>query len=211
MLRVLVVALVLLTAMTVWLSNFRQQPQPPAVATILPEPLELPSVRLTDQHGDDFVTSDLEGNFTFLFFGFTNCPDICPITLQTLAGVNADLQARGADTPEVLFVSVDPERDSPDQIQRYLGNFSPEFDGVTGDLEALQPLTSTLGVIVERHEHVDSEAYSVTHNSTLYLVGPESGLIAIFSAPHDASVIATDYLRVREIYQARRTNVATRL
>jgi protein SCO1/2 len=211
MLRVLVVALVLLAAATVWLSNFRQQPQAPEIATVLPQPLALPAVRLTDQRGDEFATSDWEGNFTFLFFGFTNCPDICPITLQTLANVNADLRTRDAETPEVVFVSVDPERDSPEQIRRYLGNFSPDFDGVTGSPQELERLTTALGVIVERHQHVGTEAYSVTHNSTLFLVGPETGLIAIFSAPHDAGIIATDYLRVREIHRTQRTDPSAAL
>ena len=211
MLRILVVGLVLLAATTVWLSNIRQMSQPPAVATVLPEPLALPPVRLTDQLGIEFVTPDLQGNFTFLFFGFTNCPDICPLTLQTLANVETELSDRGADPPKVVFVSVDSERDTPAQIQRYLGNFSPAFGGVTGSPEELQPLLSTLGVVVERHEHPGSEAYSVTHNSTIFLIGPETGLIAVFSAPHDANVIATDYLLVRDSYRTRRTDNSTSL
>lgn len=210
MLRILVVALVLLAAATVWLSNVRQMKRPPDVATVLPEPLALPLVQLTDQHGNDFTTPELEGGYTFLFFGFTNCPDICPLTLQTLANIESDLIERGADLPGVVFISVDSERDTPDRIQRYLSNFSSAFNGVTGPPEELQPLLSTLGVIVQRHEHPGSEAYSVTHNSTIFLIGPEAGLIAVFSAPHDAGIIATDYMRVRNIDRVRRrTNSAS--
>ncbi len=211
MLRILVVGLVLLAAATVWLSNIRQLSQPPTVATVLPEPLALPQVQLTDQAGNAFKTSDLNDAFTFLFFGFTNCPDICPLTLQTLANVEAELIERGDYTPGVVFVSVDSERDTPAQIQRYLSNFSPAFGGATGSPEELQPLLSTLGVVVERHEHPGSNAYSVTHNSTIFLIGPEMALIAVFSAPHDANVIATDYLRVLDISRTRRINSSASL
>ena len=211
MVRILIVGLVLLAAITVWLSDVRQLSQPPTVATILPKPFVLPQVQLIDQIGNEFKTSDLNDTFTFLFFGFTNCPDICPLTLHKLANVEAELIDRGIDRPGVLFVSVDPERDTPTQIQRYLNNFSPAFDGVTGSREQLQPLLATMGIVVERHEHTSSDAYSVTHNSTIFLIGPDMDLIAIFSAPHDANVIATDYLRVLDIYRTRRTNNRTSL
>ncbi len=89
MLRILVVALILLAGATLWVSAVRQDPPAPAVATVLPEPLSLPAVQLTDQRGLDFSTAELMGTFSLMFFGFTNCPDICPITLQTLANVEA--------------------------------------------------------------------------------------------------------------------------
>ncbi len=98
---VLMVALVLLAGATVWLAANRQNLPAPAVATVLPEPLALPAVQLTDQHGLDFSTADLQGTFSLLFFGFTHCPDICPITLQTLANVDAELRAKGLQPPRV--------------------------------------------------------------------------------------------------------------
>ncbi len=208
-LRILVAALVLLAAATVWLVSSRQDLPAPAVATVLPEPRPLPAVRLTDQRGVGFSTSDLEGSFSLMFFGFTHCPDICPITLQTLANVDAELRARGIEPPRVVFVSVDPERDTPAQIERYLGNFHSSFVGLTGSQHALQPLLTALGVTVERHQHPGEAFYTVTHNSTVYLIGPQAEWLAIFSAPHDASVIAIDYDRVRQHYLTQRTAVAT--
>ena len=205
MLRILVIALVLLAGATVWVSSIRQNLPAPAVATLLPEPLSLPAVQLTDQHGLDFSTRELEGAFSLMFFGFTHCPDICPITLQTLASVEAQLRAKGLDTPQVVFVSVDPDRDTPAQIKRYLENFNSGFVGITGSQRALQPLIAALGVTVQRHDYPGEAAYNVTHNSTVYLIGPQAELVALFSAPHDAAVIATDYLRVRRLYQTQRT------
>ncbi len=210
-LRVLVIALVLLAGAAVWVSASRQSLPAPAIATVLPEPLALPAVQLTDQRGLDFPTSELTGDFSLLFFGFTNCPDICPITLQTLANVDAELRARGSEPPRLVFVSVDPERDTPAQIERYLGNFNANFVGLTGSQLALQPLLAALGVTVQRHQLPNQEFYNVTHNSTVYLVGPQAEWLAIFSAPHDASVIATDYLRVRQLYLTQRRAVAASL
>ena len=207
-LRVLVIALVLLAGTAVWVSASRQSLPAPAIATVLPEPLALPAVQLTDQRGLDFTTTELTGDFSLLFFGFTNCPDICPITLQTLANVDAELRARGSEPPRLVFVSVDPERDTPAQIERYLGNFNANFVGLTGSQLVLQPLLAALGVTVQRHQLPNQEFYNVTHNSTVYLVGPQAEWLAIFSAPHDASVIATDYLRVRQLYLTQRTAVA---
>ncbi len=208
MLRILMVVLILLAGATLWVSAVRQDLPAPAVATVLPEPLSLPAVQLTDQRGLDFSTAELVGTFSLMFFGFTNCPDICPITLQTLANVEAELRAKGLDTPRIVFVSVDPDRDTPAQIERYLGNFSANFVGITGSQQALQPLLAALGVTVERHQHPGEEAYNVIHNSTVYLIGPRAEWLAIFSAPHDATVIATDYLRIRQLYLTQRTAVS---
>lgn len=208
MLRILMVVLILLAGATLWVSAVRQDLPAPAVATVLPEPLSLPAMQLTDQRGLDFSTAELVGTFSLMFFGFTNCPDICPITLQTLANVEAELRAKGLDAPRIVFVSVDPDRDTPAQIERYLGNFSANFVGITGNQQALQPLLAALGVTVERHQHPGEEAYNVIHNSTVYLIGPRAEWLAIFSAPHDATVIATDYLRIRQLYLTQRTAVS---
>jgi protein SCO1/2 len=203
MLRIVVVALVLLAGATVWLSSQRQLVPAPVMATELPELRALPAVAFTDQLGRDFAIADLAGDFSLLFFGFSNCPDICPLTLQTLANVEAKLAAEGVQPPQIVLVSVDPERDTPERLRRYLGNFSPRFFGVTTPRAQLQPLIATLGVVVERHEHGDGAAYDVTHNSTIFVLGPQAEWIALFSAPHDAATIASDYLRIRQRYLRR--------
>ncbi|MGI9257647.1 MAG: SCO family protein, partial [Gammaproteobacteria bacterium] len=109
------------------------------------------------------------------------------------------------------FVSVDPGRDSPDRIRRYLDNFDPTFEGVTGPDGAIEPLTSALGVVVERHEHDGDGAYNVTHNSTVFVVGHDAEIVAVFSPPHDARVIASDFLLVRHRYLSTRSESAASL
>jgi len=198
MLRILVVALVVLVAALMLLPRDRALVNPPAVATVLPEPRELPNVRFLDQSGSPFTTRDLAGNYTLLFFGYTNCPDICPLTLQVLAQAIGRIEARApALVPRVVFVSVDPHRDTPDRIRAYLNAFDDRFIGITASDATLEPLLSTTGVMV--HKSVsDGEPYNVTHNGTVYVLDADGRWIALFGgSSHDAATIATDFQRIR--------------
>ena len=175
-------------------------PPPPVAATLLEPPLTLPEVSLFDKAGAEFTREQLNDRFNLLFFGFTHCPDICPLTLAVLARMGAEWRTPHIDVPQVVFVSVDPARDDPDRIDTYLGHFDPAFKGVTGPRHAMDPWLKALGVAVHVDPHADGEPYTVTHNSTVYVVGPGAELIAVFSPPHDAEVIAADFLRIRDHY-----------
>ena len=178
-----------------------QTPPPaPVAATLLGPPLALPEVALTDKSGEAFTTGRLNGQFNLLFFGFTHCPDICPLTLAVLARMGAEWSTPHIDVPQVVFVSVDPARDDPERIDSYLDHFDPAFQGVTGPREAMDPWLKALGVAVHVDPHAEGEPYTVTHNSTVFVVGPGAELIAVFSPPHDPAVIAADFLRIREHY-----------
>ena len=202
MLKVLVVALVLLVAAMWWLPR-PGQVAPTEVATVLlPQTLALPQLNLVDHSGRAFALDNLRGRFSLMFFGFTNCPDICPLTLKVLADARAAIATRNQNvTPEMVFISVDPNRDSPERIASYLSNFDPGFIGATGSDEALAPLLKALGVSVEKHVHA-GENYNVVHNSTIYIIGPQAELIAVSSAPHDAATIAADYVKIVRRYSA---------
>ena len=176
-------------------------PAPPVEhGTVLDVPRDLPAVALIDQHAEPFAIEDLNGRPTLVFFGFTNCPDICPLTLAVLAATVRDLRERDPDAvPQVLFVSVDPVRDSPAQISRYLAAFDDSFIGVTADEATLAPLLETLAVTVHT-ETRDGEIYRVTHNGTVYVLDRESRWAALFSgSSRDGSMLtgadlASDYL-----------------
>ena len=109
-----------------------------------------------------------------------------------------DLERRAPElVPQIVFVSIDPQRDSAARIRAYLGNFDPEFIGVTAADEELAPLEEALGVTVHKMG-ADGENYNVTHNGTIYLVGPAARLRALFNeSPQDAAAIASDYLLLR--------------
>lgn len=203
MLRVLVVALVVLVA-AMFLLPRNQRGAAPQNATELPEPRPLPDVRFTDSSGRPTSLHAFAGDFTLLFFGFTNCPDVCPLTLGMLAQVRTEVAARAPRfTPRVLFVSVDPNRDTPERIAAYLNGFDSEFMGVTAPDEELAPLLSALGVAVEKHVH-GGENYNVVHNSAVYVLDPNADWIAVSTGPHDPKVLASDYLRLRQRHSSGR-------
>lgn len=201
MLRILVVGLVLLVAAMLFLPRPTPPIPAPEVATVLTEPPPLPDVALTDSRGEPFGLDDLRGHWSLLFFGFTHCPDICPLTLQVLAQASDAL----VSAPRVVFVSVDSYRDSPERIGAYLDNFAPSFIGVTGSDEALSPWVKALGVTVHKNEQ-DGEPYNVTHNGTVYVINPDAALEAVFGgSSHRADVIVQDFARIRARAGAART------
>lgn len=196
MLRILVIALVALVAVLFLLPR----PAPPvgasvAVATVLDAPRELPAVAMTDARGRDFSIADLAGRPALVFFGYTNCPDICPITLAVIAQAMQQLGTEAdAKLPQVLFVSVDPARDSPETIRAYLRGFDETFIGATAPDAALAPLLQTFGVTVHRQAS-DNGAYNVTHNGAIFVLDDAGRWIALFGgSSHRAETIAADYL-----------------
>lgn len=201
MLRILVPALVLMVAAVFMLPHADREPPAPDVATLLPQTLALPDVELIDAAERPFHLAELDG-YGLMFFGFTNCPDICPLTLQTLAVAAAELRERApAALPEVVFISVDPYRDSPQRIAEYLSHFDAGFIGATADDATLAPLLSTLGVSVHKSE-VDGEWYNVVHNATIFVLNPDGGVIAVFGgSSHDAATIVSDYLKIRRRHE----------
>lgn len=201
MLRVLVIGLVLLVAVMFMLPRLPDPAPPPEAATVFDAPEALPKVQLVDQAGRPFSIEDLEGRYSLVFFGFTNCPDICPLTLQVLASAKRDLEQRGVEPPRLVFVSVDPARDAPERIRDYVGAFDADFVGVTAEEERLQPLLDALHVTVHKEE-VDGERYNVVHNGTVYVLNEDADWIALFSGTQDAATIASDYERIRRGAQA---------
>jgi protein SCO1/2 len=166
-------------------------------ATRFDAPRPLPAFSLVDQAGASLGPDRLRGHWTFLFFGFVNCPDICPTTLATLAAARsalADLPA--GEQPAVLFVSVDPGRDTPELLGRYVAHFDPAFVGATGTAEAIAALTKALGIAVIIGPPAADGSYAVDHSAAIYLVDPEARTAALFGAPHDAGAIARDFRRI---------------
>ncbi len=196
LLRVLVVGLVLLVAAVFMLPRPGGPVPRPDVATVIEEPRPLPAFELTDTAGRPFTKARLEGGMHLLFFGFTNCPDVCPLTLQSLAQVRPELERRYGDAaPGVVFVSVDPKRDTPEQIASYLGSFDSGFTGATGTDAALAPLLETLGVAVRKQE-LEGESYNVTHSGHVFVIGPEGEWRAVFRPSTAPETIVADYARI---------------
>jgi protein SCO1/2 len=160
-------------------------------ATVLPNSLELPEFLLQDQDGNAFTRTSLEGHYSLIFFGFTNCPDICPATLQQLAVVRQKLQKSGSELPDIVFITVDPQRDTPEVVRQYVGYFGDGFYGATGDLDELRKLTGKIGIYFEYAEG-EGDNYNVNHSVVVAVINEEAEVRAVFSAPHDIDLMVND-------------------
>mgnify|MGYP001045175568 CR=1 FL=1 len=161
--------------------------------TVLDPPKPLPSFQLIDHTGNPFTNEHLQGRWTFVFFGFTNCPDVCPMTLHTLAQVEQSLaDLPESERPRVTLISVDPARDTPEQLAKYVAYFNPSFVGVTGEEGALNEFTREVGVPVVITSTGDG-AYTVDHSAAIFLINPQGEIRALFSPPHTPQAIAADY------------------
>jgi len=168
-------------------------------ATLFAEPRALPALELIDHAGAPFGAERLRGQWTFLFFGFVNCPDICPTTLATLAQVRTSLADLPVpDQPDVVLVSVDPARDTPPVLARYVTHFDPSFTGVTGSPGAIGSLTQALGVAVVVGPPAADGNYAVDHTAAIFLVDPEGRFAALFNTPHETGAIERDYRLIVE-------------
>ena len=141
--------------------------------SVLEEPLPVPDFALTDQHGQPFRFSDQQGNVVLLFFGYTQCPDVCPTTLATWKKIH---KALGEDVERVrfVFVTVDPERDTPERLGLHVNAFNPDFTGLVGPEEELEAIYQLFGVIHEKDTSSGSAAgYLVNHTATTFVLDPE--------------------------------------
>jgi len=190
---------------------------PPAMARS-PTHEQTPVAGFIDQDRRVFDAARLQGRWSLLFFGFTSCPDICPTTLGTLARAEkllADLP--DAQRPQVVLVSVDARRDTPEQLASYVKFFSPSFTGITAPQHFIEDFARQMGVVVvitplhqEAHagaaqarpaasSDTDPEGfgeYTVDHSTSIFLIDPLGRMRALFSAPHIADTLAEDYRRV---------------
>jgi protein SCO1 len=158
--------------------------------TALPEPRPLPDFRLVDQHGGTLERAALQGRWTLVFTGFTHCPDICPATLALLAAVETRLREAGVPL-QVLFLSVDPKRDTPGHLAAYVGHFNPAFVGATGAPAEIDRLVAGLG-FAYLEVPLGGENYTIDHSTALALVNPRGEVAAYFTAPLQVDALVAD-------------------
>jgi protein SCO1 len=159
-----------------------------ASGTWLPQPRALADFSLTEGGGQPFTLHDLQGAPTLVFFGFTHCPDVCPTTLIKLAQIVRRAQVAGL---RVVFVSVDPQRDTPQVVAQYARAFSPEFRGVTGSSEQIEKLAGAFGVAVSRVELPGGD-YTMDHSAVVFLINGQGRIAALFTPPFDVPRFAAD-------------------
>ncbi|MEA5444534.1 SCO family protein [Gammaproteobacteria bacterium AB-CW1] len=181
-------------ATVAWLTSDRPGQQPDTEAVLLEQPRLIPELQLLDHHGTYWSPERLKGQWTLVFFGFTHCPDICPETMVQMNQVHRMVQENGrVMPPSVLFVSVDPARDTPERLAEYVPYFNRNFLGVTGGEAEVVELARSMGVPVSIPDVDPGEDYEVDHGSSLTLVGPDGNIQAFFTAPHQPDQISRDF------------------
>ena len=198
----LLTMVVLVVAYTYRLESRRSVPAE-LEGVMRPDARALESLALTDQNNRALHREDFAGKWSFVFFGYTYCPDICPMTLATLVGVDNQLkgQAGQAKDYRVVFVSVDPGRDTPEVLAHYLEFFDKEFIGLTGSKDQIDAVTRQFGAGYIMEPARAPGEYLISHTSSIFLIDPEARLIASFSPPHDPATIARQFRKIQEIYR----------
>ncbi|AGA34651.1 Cytochrome oxidase biogenesis protein Sco1/SenC/PrrC, putative copper metallochaperone [Thioalkalivibrio nitratireducens DSM 14787] len=169
-----------------------------------PQVRALPALELVSDGGQSFGTYDFQGAWSLVFVGYTSCPDICPMTLAQLNQMHRRVQEDARlSRMQTVFVSVDPERDSPQRLREYLGHFNDDFVGLTGDPAQLELLTRALGAVYMMEEPDAHGDYLIHHSSAIFLISPGAELAGILTGPHDPAGLAERLRAMLDFMQAR--------
>jgi len=191
--RVLIVLVVAAAALAgFWLAHRLDHSMPALTSgTWLPQPRDPGEFSLTDQNNGQFTAARLKGAPTLVYFGYTHCPDVCPLTLLQLAQVVKTGVVPGL---RVVFISVDPARDTPSQLAQYMRAFDPDFIGLTGSAAMLQTVAHRFGVAYLRVDLPGGD-YSMDHSSTIFLMDSHAHNVAVFNAPYEVKSLTDDLRR----------------
>ena len=155
---------------------------------LLPRPRAVAPFVLENQEGDPFSLDMLRGKWNLIYFGYTYCPDICPVTLASLAKTEEGLRKAGEqallDKLRVILVTVDPERDDPATLKQYLKAFSNRFIGLTGTKKEIAALATELNVAFGKVPR-DGDSYLVDHTGNIVLINPQGHYVGFIRPPHD--------------------------
>ncbi len=164
--------------------------------------------KLTDHNNKTFDEKRLQGKWSFVFFGYTSCPDVCPATLYVLKSVHGllvdetggSMNNRPPDDMQVLFISVDPARDTTEKLADYITYFNKDFIAATADKTEIDKLARQFGAGYIIEEETSADEYDVSHTSAIFLIDPFGRLVATFSQPHQASTITSQYKKIRTYF-----------
>jgi len=172
------------------------RPDEPSIAGfVYPEPRAISPFKLAAQDGKAFDLESLKGKWTFVYFGYTYCPDVCPTTLAELARAKKRLDEAGLPA-QYVFVSVDPQRDTPKRLAQYVAFFDPGLVGATGSDEALAGLARQVGIAYSFPEGTKGATYAVDHSSIVALFDPDARLHAVFTPPQEAEGIVEGFSKI---------------
>ena len=199
--RNIIFILLILTGITGLFTYFQSLPsllekKPTLVSgKILARPMEIDRFELIDQKNEVFNNKSLEGGWTVLFFGYTNCPDVCPTTIYKLAEIKNELKEDLSSTSfNTVLVTLDPDRDSTDRLEEYIGYFDESMLGVTGTYENIQSFTSSLSVFYQRINK--EEGYDFNHTASIFVFNKDGSLFATMSPANTIDELTQDFYTI---------------
>lgn len=163
-------------------------------AIIFDAPRIIKDFSLTDHHGQHFDLQNLQGKWTLMFFGFTHCPDICPMTLAKLAQVYKQLNENLQQQTQIVMVSVDPARDTQEKLAEYMPYFNEEFIGVTGEFTEILKFSRNVNAVFNKV--ITGDDYTVDHSGNIVLINPDGHYQGFFKPPFELARLKTVYISV---------------
>ena len=157
-------------------------------AYFIDPPRQLAEFKLIDDSSEVFLPEAFAGKWNILFFGFTYCPDICPLTVKQMSDVKKSL-GEYSDNLRFFLVSVDPDRDKPENLRVYLDNFDTDFKGLTGEIDQIYKFSTQVNAPFFPVVNSPEPNYTVDHSGSLILISPEAKYAGFFRAPHDTDKI----------------------
>ena len=179
---------------------YQSTARPDVEGLLWPNPKQLQAFTTIDQDGNVFGPEQLRGKWSFLFFGYTHCPDVCPLTLAVLNEFFNQVKDQYQDL-QVVFVTIDPQRDNAQRLKKYVNYFNPEFIGLGGNLEQITGLTSQLGIVFQYGEKSQDGNYTVEHSAAIFLTDPAGRVVAVFTAPQLVDSIRDRYKIIRDFIE----------
>lgn len=159
--------------------------------SLIDPPVEAADFELLDQHKESFRLSEQKGKVVLVFFGYTNCPDVCPVTLSDYIQIKRNL-GEDADNVEFVFITVDPERDTPERLATYISNFDPGFTALSGTRTELEPVWQSYGVYQEKQDVGSAAGYLVNHTARTYAIDTNGNWRLTYPFEMDRDAILDD-------------------
>lgn len=194
--RVIILDLIILSGIILIASHYYSiySPNIKISGVYLNKPQEISEFALTDQHGQAFTKNQLHNHWTLLFFGFTHCPMICPTTLDALQKMYTlvEKQLPSESLPQIVFISIDPERDTKERLKEYINRFNPNFIAARTDTNNTKSILKQFSIAVE------NQSGTFNHSTDVLLINPEAKIQAYFLFPQRPANLAEDYKRIVE-------------
>jgi len=206
---ILIIAAIAAMAGGLWLAQVNPPPQqdtPRIQGAIYPQAKHIENFSLLNQDNETFNKNNLQGQWSLLFVGYTLCPDICPTTLTLMSEVYWELKDQELEPPAIIFLSIDPKRDTVDVVKKYVEYFNKDFIGLTGESKQIAQLTRNLNAVYRKapglEGKITEDDYLMDHSSALMLINPDGDLQSILTAPHSIRGVIDSLLKSQSYYEA---------